>query len=95
MINESHACCLYHYYSVVVILCGGNIDTTVLGRCLDRGLAADGRLVRLTVLVSDKPGGLKSLIEFLFEQGVRLVINILWSSFSFGDCQQLHVLHDD
>ena len=62
---------------MVVILCGGNIDTTVLGRCLDRGLAADGRLVRLTVLVSDKPGGLKSLIEFLYEQGVRWVNSLI------------------
>ncbi len=58
---------------MVVLLCGGNIDTTVLGRCLDRGLAADGRLVRLTMLVSDKPGGLKSLIEFLYDQRVRYV----------------------
>jgi len=24
---------------VVIALCGGNIDTTVLGRCLERGLA--------------------------------------------------------
>ena len=56
---------------MVVILSGGNIDTTVLGRCLDRGLAADGRLVRLTVLVNDRPGGLKGLVEFLYEQRVR------------------------
>jgi hypothetical protein len=31
---------------VVLCLCGGNIDTTVLGRVIDRGLAADGRLCR-------------------------------------------------
>lgn len=31
--------------NVVVPLCGGNIDTTVLGRVIDRGLAADGRYV--------------------------------------------------
>lgn len=42
---------------VVIPLCGGNIDTTVLGRCLERGLAADGRLVKFTVTVSDRPGG--------------------------------------
>lgn len=28
---------------VVVVLCGGNIDTTVLGRVIDRGLAAGHR----------------------------------------------------
>ena len=43
----------------------------MLGRCIDRGLAADGRLVRLTILVDDRPGGLKGLVEFLYEQGVR------------------------
>ena len=46
-------------------LCGGNIDTTVLGRCLERGLAADGRLVKFTVTVSDRPGG-EGLLVFFF-----------------------------
>ena len=36
---------------VVIPLCGGNIDTTVLGRCLERGLAVDGRLVKFSVTV--------------------------------------------
>lgn len=45
-------------HRVVIPLCGGNIDTTILGRCLERGLAADGRLVKFTVTVSDRPGGL-------------------------------------
>jgi len=31
--------------NVVVPLCGGNIDVNVLGRVIERGLAADGRLV--------------------------------------------------
>ena len=48
---------LPHARRVVIPLCGGNIDTTVLGRCLERGLAADGRLVKFTVTVSDRPGG--------------------------------------
>jgi threonine dehydratase len=39
---------------VLVPLCGGNIDTTVLGRVIERGLAADGRLVRLVASVSDR-----------------------------------------
>ena len=33
--------------TVVIPLCGGNIDTTVLGRVIDRGLAADKRSVVL------------------------------------------------
>ena len=58
----------------MVVLSGGNIDTTVLGRCLERGLAADYRLVRFTVCVQDRPGGLKGLIELLYEQKVRYVL---------------------
>jgi hypothetical protein len=34
---------------VVIPLCGGNIDTVTLGRVIERGLAADGRLVRFVV----------------------------------------------
>ena len=33
---------------VVLPLCGGNIDTPMLGRIIDRGLAADGRLCRFS-----------------------------------------------
>lgn len=43
---------------VVVLLCGGNIDTTVLGRTIERGLATDGRLIHFEVIVSDRPGGI-------------------------------------
>ena len=41
-------------YRVVIPLCGGNIDTTILGRCLERGLAAEGRLITFSVTVSDR-----------------------------------------
>ena len=51
-------------FRVVIPLCGGNIDTTVLGRCLDRGLAADGRLVKFSVTISDRPGGMAELTGY-------------------------------
>jgi len=57
---------------VVIPLCGGNIDTTVLGRCLERGLAADGRLCRFVVTVSDRPGGIAELTKRLASIGVSL-----------------------
>lgn len=59
-------------FSVVILLCGGNIDTTVLGRCLERGLAADGRLVKFTVTVSDRPGGIAELARTLKDLGVSI-----------------------
>jgi hypothetical protein len=55
---------------VAVVLCGGNIDTSVLGRCLERGLAADGRLCRFVVRVSDRPGGISELTRLIASIGV-------------------------
>lgn len=57
---------------VVLILSGGNIDTTILGRCLERGLAADGRLVKCRVTVSDRPGGISELCKLLGSIGVSI-----------------------
>jgi threonine dehydratase len=37
------------FFRVVNILTGGNIDSTVLGRTIERGLAVDGRLVKFDV----------------------------------------------
>lgn len=60
------------FFRVVIPLCGGNIDTTVLGRCLERGLAADGRLVKFTVTVTDRPGGIAELAKTLAQCGVSI-----------------------
>lgn len=57
---------------VVLLLCGGNIDTTVFGRCLERGLAAEGRLVKFNVCVSDRPGGIHELCKILAALGVSI-----------------------
>ena len=56
---------------VAIPLCGGNIDTTVLGRVLERGLAADGRLARFVVTVSDRPGGITELADIISSMGIR------------------------
>mmetsp|Transcript_10563 Transcript_10563/g.31883 ORF Transcript_10563/g.31883 Transcript_10563/m.31883 type:complete len:380 (-) Transcript_10563:85-1224(-) len=58
--------------NIVVALCGGNIDSTVLGRVIDRGLAADGRLVRFVSTVSDRPGGIAELTSTLSELGASI-----------------------
>src|SRR5208282_5248635 len=41
---------------VAVLVCGGNIDVTLLSRIIERGLVKDGRLVRLRVHLPDYPG---------------------------------------
>lgn len=57
---------------IIVPLCGGNIDTTVLGRVIDRGLAADKRLVNFYATVSDRPGGISKMTAILSEEGASI-----------------------
>lgn len=58
--------------NIVVPLCGGNIDTTVLGRVLERGLAADDRMKSLVATVSDRPGGIARLATLLADHGASI-----------------------
>lgn len=50
---------------VAVLVCGGNIDVTLLSRIIERGLVKDGRLVRLRVHLPDYPGALHRLTGIL------------------------------
>jgi threonine dehydratase len=43
---------------VVSIISGGNIDVNLIARIIERGLVKDGRLVRISVALMDKPGQL-------------------------------------
>ena len=56
--------------NIVVPLCGGNIGTTVSGRVLERGLAADNRLKNFVATVSDRPGGIARLTTLLGDHNV-------------------------
>eukprot|EP00578_Thalassiosira_sp_NH16_P013220 CAMPEP_0181125198 /NCGR_PEP_ID=MMETSP1071-20121207/26907_1 /TAXON_ID=35127 /ORGANISM="Thalassiosira sp., Strain NH16" /LENGTH=534 /DNA_ID=CAMNT_0023210595 /DNA_START=56 /DNA_END=1660 /DNA_ORIENTATION=+ len=58
--------------NIVVPLCGGNIDTTVLGRVLERGLAADDRMKNFVATVSDRPGGIARLTTLLGDNGASI-----------------------
>lgn len=61
----------YCIFRVVIPLCGGNIDPTVLGRCIERGLSSEGRLIRFIVNVKDRPGGIAELAQLISSIGVR------------------------
>lgn len=50
---------------VVLVLSGGNIDVTLLARVIEQGLARDGRLARLTVVVPDRPGALARVLALV------------------------------
>jgi threonine dehydratase len=43
---------------VAAVVSGGNIDVNLVARIIERGLVKDGRLVRISVALQDKPGQL-------------------------------------
>jgi threonine dehydratase len=57
---------------VVLLLCGGNIDLTILDRVIDHGLAADRRRWRFTTLISDRPGGMARLAAVIAAVGASV-----------------------
>ena len=57
---------------VVLPLTGGNIDTSLLGRIIERGLAADGRLCRFEATISDRPGSLSRFTALVAEAGASV-----------------------
>ena len=48
-----------------VMVCGGNIDVTLLSRIIERGLVQDGRMIRLRIHLLDKPGALAELTRLI------------------------------
>lgn len=58
---------------VVLCLCGGNIDVNLLGRIIEHGLAADGRMICLRGIVQDRPGGLASFTEAIASTGASTI----------------------
>jgi threonine dehydratase len=53
--------------TVVLLLGGGNIDVNLIARIIERGLVKDGRIVRLAVVLRDRPGALARLAELVAE----------------------------
>jgi len=53
--------------TAVPLLGGGNIDVNLIARIIERGLVKDGRVVRLTVLLRDRPGSLARLTGLVAE----------------------------
>jgi len=61
-----------HGRKVVLLLCGGNIDTSMLDRVIDHGLVADGRRWRFSTRVSDRPGGIARLSAVIAAAGANV-----------------------
>jgi threonine dehydratase len=58
--------------NVVLVLSGGNIDVTMLSKIIERGLASDGRLCRVTAPISDRPGGLARFTSIIAAAGASV-----------------------
>lgn len=58
--------------AAVVIISGGNIDMTLVGRSIDYGLASSGRLMSLAVTVQDAPGRLLAVLRTVAELGMNV-----------------------
>jgi len=56
-----------------VLVCGGNIDVTLLSRIIERGLVQDGRMLRLRIFLFDKPGALAELARLFGEHRANIV----------------------
>jgi threonine dehydratase len=79
---------------VVLVLAGGNIDSTMLGRVIEVGLVADGRLCRFTVTISDRPGGLARLAEVIASTGASIREIVHDRAFSGPDLSAVRVVCD-
>ncbi|MBO8137205.1 MAG: threonine ammonia-lyase [Desulfotomaculum sp.] len=58
---------------IVAVISGGNIDISVLGRVVDKGLAKAGRKTELSTIILDKPGSLQDIIKIISDQGANIV----------------------
>ena len=58
---------------VVPILCGGNVDMYLLGQIVAKGLATMGRMMKIFILLRDKPGALKEVVDELASLSANIV----------------------
>ena len=58
---------------VGLILCGGNIDTRMLSSILLRGLIRSGRITRMRVEISDRPGALAKVAQLVGDAGGNIL----------------------
>ncbi len=78
--------------TVVLALCGGNIDITMLDRVIEVGLVADGRIARFTVSISDRPGGLARLAELIAASGASVKEIVHDRAFSGPNLSEVRVV---
>lgn len=58
---------------VVAVLAGGNVDMYLLGQIVDKGLATMGRLLKISVLLPDRPGAFKEIVDEITMASANIV----------------------
>ena len=73
--------------TVVAVVSGGNIDVNLVARIIERGLVKDGRLVRISVALMDKPGQLAKVSSIIsnLKANVIEVHHTRAFAYRFGD----------
>lgn len=56
-----------------LLLSGGNIDLNAVSKVIERGLSKRGRLIRVSVIVPDRPGTLNRLTDVIAEKGANIL----------------------
>jgi threonine dehydratase len=78
--------------TVVLVVCGGNIDPAILSRVIEKGLVHDGRLTRFTAKISDRPGGLAVLCRVIADAGASIKDIAHDRAFSGPDVSAVHAV---
>jgi threonine dehydratase len=58
---------------VISILSGGNVDMYLLGQVVAKGLMQMGRMLKIFILLPDKPGALRDVVDGIAELSVNIV----------------------
>ena len=59
--------------NVVPIICGGNVDMPLMNKLVTRGLISAGRIVRMVVGLTDKPGALKDVLDVIGSRNANIL----------------------
>lgn len=85
---------LFAERNVGAVLCGGNIDLTVLSAVLQRALVRKGRLVRIAVTVLDSVGALARIAGVIAKSGGNIVTVTHERVFGDHDAKSAEIIFD-
>ena len=58
---------------IVLLISGGNVDSPLLGRIIQQGLLKNGRIMRIRLTLSDKPGTLARLLSKIADMEANIL----------------------